>query len=38
MKDAVAQDTGIVDENVDSAEAIKRRGDDFFGIARIADR
>src|SRR6266571_7184802 len=38
MEDAVAQDAGIIDEDVDAAEMLERRRDDFFGIARLADR
>ena len=34
----VAQDAGIVDQNVDAAEGVERRLDDLVGVARLADR
>jgi hypothetical protein len=38
VKDAVAQDTGVVDENVDAAEGVERRLDDQIGVLRLGDR
>ncbi len=38
VEDAVAQDAGIVDQDIDAAEGVERRLDDFVGIARLADR
>src|SRR5215831_12656002 len=38
MKDTVAQDAGIVYENVDTTEGIQRRRDDLIGVAWLADR
>src|SRR5579864_8302225 len=38
VKDAIAQNAGIVDQNVDPAERIERRLDDLIGIAGLADR
>ena len=38
VEDAVAQNAGIVDEDIDAAEGIERRLDDLVGIAGLADR
>src|SRR5579885_3723270 len=38
MKNAIAQDAGIVHQYVDAAEGIECGGDDLVGIARLADR
>src|ERR1700678_1981458 len=38
MKNAIAQDAGIVDQNVDAAEGIERRLHDLVAIGRLADR
>ena len=38
MKNAIAQDAGIVDEDVDAAEGFERRLHDFVAVGRVADR
>ena len=38
MKDAVAQDPGVVDQDVDPPEGLECGFDDFVGVARLADR
>lgn len=38
MKDRVAQDSGIIHQNIDAAEGIERGLDDLLGIFRLDDR
>ena len=38
MKNAVAQDAGIVHQNIDAAEGVERRLHDLVAVSRIADR
>jgi hypothetical protein len=38
VKDAIAQDARVVDEDVDAAEGVDRGLDDLVGVARLADR
>jgi hypothetical protein len=38
VENAVAQDAGIVDENVDAPECFQRRADDLVGILWLDDR
>jgi hypothetical protein len=37
VENAVAQNAGIVDQDVDAAESIERRPDNFVGIGRLGD-
>src|SRR5260370_27302235 len=37
MKDAVAQDAGVVDDAVDTAEGLERGADDALGAGRVGD-
>ena len=38
VEDLVAQDAGVVDENVDAAKGVERGLDDLVGVLRLADR
>ena len=37
VENAVAQNAGIIDQDVDVAESIERRPDNFVGIGRFGD-